>query len=152
MKRVGFLKKLKLLEKGDQERIKLLSKLVKELREPNIYLLERIVYYLPSDLIYRVFNETRIIIKSGGYPTEDSTRLKSPGGIFFRLVRNQIPHEEYKQIWNIQRRKKKLYNSNLSSLLNRVENAQQRDENMEFEDGELTEEAILTDDLKSMLL
>lgn len=157
MKKVGFLKKLKLLGREDKEKIRLLSKLVKELREPNIYLLERIVFYIQSEMVNRVFNETRVIIKNGGYLTEDSTRLKSAGGVFFRLIRNQIPHEEYKKIWNVQRRKKnkKLRQGDDSgSQLQSGEMAgvNKGDENMEFEEGELTEEAILTDDLKCMFL
>lgn len=155
MKKVGFLKKLKLLGKGDQEKVRLLSKLVRELKEPNIYLLERIVYFIPSDVVNRVFNETRIIIRNGGYLTEDSARLKSAGGIFFRLVRNQIPHEEYKRVWNIQRRKKRRQQGDYGSLslqLSGMTGTKKTDEDMEFEEGELTEEAILTDDLKCMLL
>ncbi|OII73576.1 uncharacterized protein cubi_03374 [Cryptosporidium ubiquitum] len=151
MKKTGFLKKLKLLKKDDPERIKLLSKLVKELKEPNIYLLERIVFYIPNDLVYKVFNETRIIIRNGGYPTEDSTRLKSAGGIFFRLIRNQIPHEEYKRIWNIQRRKKKKERDS-KLLLHDINKNIKGDKDDEYEEGELSEEAILMDDLKCMYL
>ncbi|KAH8582050.1 phosphorylated adapter RNA export [Cryptosporidium sp. chipmunk genotype I] len=151
-KKADFLSRLKLLRRDDQERIKIFSKLVKELKEPNIYLLERIVYYIPKELVYRIFNETRIVIKNGGYPTEDSTRLKSPGGIFFRLIRNQISHEEYKRIWNIQRRKKKHKDS--KSPLGRINDNENLIENKgdKHEEGELSEEAILMDDLKCMYL
>lgn len=151
MKKTDFLKRLKLLGKNDQEKIRLLSKLIKELKEPNIYLLERIVFYIPNDLVYRIFNETRIIIKNGGYPTEDSTRLKSAGGIFFRLIRNQIPHEEYKRIWNIQRRKKKKHKDS-KLLSNQINKDIKENKDDEYEEGELSDEAILMDDLKCMYL
>ncbi|KAF7458279.1 PHAX RNA-binding domain protein [Cryptosporidium felis] len=160
MRKVGILKRLRLIEEDDFEKIKLFTRLVKELREPNIYLIERIVFFLSNELVNRAFNETRLIIRSGGCPTEDSTRLKSPGGVFFRLIRNQIPQEEFKRIWNIRRKKGK--NKNLNYLNNvaggilpeiveksgTVEGVLKRD--MDFEDGELSEETILAEDLKSM--
>ncbi|KAK9170827.1 PHAX RNA-binding domain containing protein [Cryptosporidium meleagridis] len=152
-KKADFLNRLKLLKRDDKEQIKLFSKLVKELKEPNIYLLERIVYFIPNELVYKTFNETKIIIKNGGCPTEDSTRLKSPGGIFFRLIRNQISHEEYKRIWNIQRQKKKNQRSKKLSLIKVNDGEDTKDgKDDEYEDGELSEEAMLMDDLKCMYL
>ncbi|KAH8740730.1 hypothetical protein FG386_002692 [Cryptosporidium ryanae] len=150
MKGSGILKRLKLLKEQDVDKIKLFTKLVRELKEPNIYLLERLVFFLPGELLYCILRETKSIIKNGGYPTEDSTRLKTPGGIFFTLVRNKIPKENAKIIWNI-RRNKKIRNSRLRKICNDVQKT--NDETMESEEeGILTEEAIITDDLCDMVI
>ncbi|KAK6591225.1 hypothetical protein RS030_101654 [Cryptosporidium xiaoi] len=150
MKGSGILKKLKLLRKEDINKIKLLTKLVRELKEPNIYLLERLVFFLPENLLHNILKETKNIIKNGGYPTEDSTRLKTPGGIFFTLVKNKITKENVKVIWNNKRNKKKKKNDKLSRFNNNIENANKIIESEE--EGVLSEEAIIIDDLCDMAI
>lgn len=145
MKGSGILKRLRLLKEDDRSKIKLFKTLLKELREPNIYLLERLVFFLSEDFLYGILKETKDIIKHGGCPTEDSTRLKTPGGTFFSLVKNKLPKEESKAIWNTKRKKKRKHKFD--------GNFQRSKEIIESEEeGILAEEEIITSDLCNMVI
>jgi hypothetical protein len=70
------------------------EKLAEVLQESNVVLLKQVLKILGPDRTRTVLTETLDCEANGGMLTRDGTRRRSPGGVFFQLVRKQArPHE-----------------------------------------------------------
>jgi phosphorylated adapter RNA export protein len=76
------------------------------LQERNHGLIKKIVYTIGVERTQEFLQKTLEIEAAGGQKTADGSRHRSPGGIFFYLVRTGLPKEERKQIWSNTRKKK----------------------------------------------
>ena len=75
------------------------------LQERNHSLIEKIVYTIGVERTQEFLQKTLEIEAAGGQKTADGSRRRSPGGVFFYMVRTSLPQEERKQIWSNTRKK-----------------------------------------------
>lgn len=86
------------------------TEIAARLQEKNPYALvqiERIVERIGVEAIYTLLDETLKIEADGGMFTNDKKRRRSPGGVFFYLVRGRVSHEDRKLIFPYPRQRKK---------------------------------------------
>ncbi len=69
------------------------------LAEPNLRLLQRIVARLGPDTALTFLAETLALEAAGGLLTEDGTRRRTPGGVYFHLVRGRIAKHDRWRLW-----------------------------------------------------
>ena len=68
--------------------------LVQTLQEPNTDLLTQVLRVLGQDRCAAILADTLTCEATGGMLTRDGTRRRTPGGVFFQLVRERVtPHE-----------------------------------------------------------
>ncbi|KAL4227862.1 hypothetical protein ACF0H5_013300 [Mactra antiquata] len=65
------------------------KKIADFLNEPKVDLIERITQHLGKDVALRVFNATRDVEDAGGIYTMDGSRRRTPGGVYFTLLKQQ---------------------------------------------------------------
>ncbi|EEA05534.1 uncharacterized protein CMU_025400 [Cryptosporidium muris RN66] len=150
MKKHGLLNRLTLISVNDHSKVALFKHIIRSLNEPNIYLIERAVFYLPENFCRSILQQTLAIVRDGGYRTYDNSRFKSPGGIFLRILKNSITKDELKLIWNTKKKKKKQEKKRIKNQdvsLSRTIKSTYSDE-----EGALSPISILTDDLHDTLL
>src|SRR5256712_4855790 len=70
------------------------EKLAEVLQEPNLPLLRQVVRILGHDRTAAVLVDTLQIEAAEGMPTKDATRRRTPGGVFFQLVRERATKQE----------------------------------------------------------
>jgi phosphorylated adapter RNA export protein len=75
------------------------ARLAQILQEPEVALLGRILRCLGPARTIAVLVETLHIEAAGGVLTRDGTRRRTPGGLFLRLVREQVNREERWQLF-----------------------------------------------------
>lgn len=85
---------------------KLIKNVADTLKEDNHTLIKKVVYIIGSERTQGFLQKTLEIEASGGMMTADGARRRSPGGVFFYIVRTGLPAEERKQIWSNTRKKK----------------------------------------------
>src|SRR5712671_821452 len=68
--------------------------LVEALQEPNRPLLTQVLRVLGTDRTAAILAETLTCEASGGMLTNDGTRRRTPGGVFFQLVRQRATTQE----------------------------------------------------------
>lgn len=61
--------------------------------------IERIVELLGADRTYAILKKTLDIEKKGGIRTHNRKRRRSPGGVFFFLVRGRVSPKDHATIW-----------------------------------------------------
>jgi hypothetical protein len=71
----------------------LVSTLADTLQEPNIDLLRRVVRVLGETRAQAVLEETLRIEAAGGLLTADQSRRRTPGGVFFHVVKSTTPRK-----------------------------------------------------------
>ena len=64
------------------------------LQEPNRPLLTQVLRVLGQDRCAAILAETLTYEANGGMLTKDGTRRRTPGGVFFQLVREQATKQE----------------------------------------------------------
>ena len=69
------------------------------LAEPNLRLLQRIVARLGPDTALAFLAETLAVEAAGGLLTEDGARRRTPGGVYFHLVRGRIAKHDRWRLW-----------------------------------------------------
>ncbi len=70
------------------------EKLAEVLQEPNRPLLTQVLRTLGTDRTTAILTDALTCEANGGMLTKDGTRRRTPGGVFFQLVRQQAsPHE-----------------------------------------------------------
>ena len=75
------------------------SEIAQELNEKNVNLIRAIVKTVEPDRVQQHLQETRDILAAGGMKTNDGTRDRTPGGIFFYQVRGSCSLDEQRTIW-----------------------------------------------------
>lgn len=76
-----------------------LQNMIKELREKNVELTRDVVTYLGIERSKEFLRQTRRIEEKGGMSINNGNRRRTPGGIFFFLVKQNIEFEEFEQIF-----------------------------------------------------
>lgn len=61
--------------------------------------IERLIHHLGAESIHACLQETMAIEAQGGMLTGDKKRRRTPGGVFFYLVRGRTPGELQRIIW-----------------------------------------------------
>lgn len=77
----------------------LIAEIAGALSEPNVELIAQIVTVIGADRA-REFLGAALEIESGaGLTTKDGGRRRTPGGVFFYLVRGALPAKERRRVW-----------------------------------------------------
>ena len=74
------------------------EKLAEVLQESNLLLLKQILKLLGPDRTHTILTETLHCEANGGMLTKDGTRRRTPGGVFFQLVRQQASPQERRRL------------------------------------------------------
>ena len=69
------------------------------LQEPNRPLLTQVLRTLGQDRCAAILAETRTCEASGGMLTRDGTRRRTPGGVFFQLVKERAMRQERRRLF-----------------------------------------------------
>jgi hypothetical protein len=69
--------------------------------------IERVVQHLGADAALALLQETLEVEAGGGTWLPDGSRRRTPGGVFFQLVKGRAPHEVRSLIWPQPKKKKK---------------------------------------------
>lgn len=96
------------------------------LNEPKVALLHRVVKHAGPKLAWQLLRETLRLEREGGQPVnaeasgkpelffvvdevsrEYKPRRRTSGGVFFRLLKEKVPKEVYRTIYEVEERKKK---------------------------------------------
>lgn len=96
------------LESADNKHIA--SEIAARLEEQNPYALvqiERIIECVGVEATHALLDETLHIEATGGMLTNDKKRRRSPGGVFFYLIRGRVSPEDRKIIFPYPRQRKK---------------------------------------------
>ena len=86
------------------------AEIAARLQEKNPYALvqiERIIERVGVETTHTFLDETLQIEANGGMLTNDKKRRRSPGGVFFYLIRGRVSHEDRKFIFPYPRQRKK---------------------------------------------
>jgi hypothetical protein len=75
------------------------EKIADVLQEPNIPLLRQVLRTLGQDRCTAILTETLQCENDGGMLTNDGTRRRTPGGIFFHFVRQQATPQERRRLF-----------------------------------------------------
>jgi hypothetical protein len=73
--------------------------LVQALQEPNTDLLTKVLRMLGQDRCAAILADTLQREANGGMLTKDGTRRRTPGGVFFQLVREQATKQERRRLF-----------------------------------------------------
>ena len=73
--------------------------LVQTLQEPNTDLLTQVLRVLGQDRCAAILADTLTCEASGGMLTKDGTRRRTPGGVFFQLVRERATPQERRRLF-----------------------------------------------------
>jgi hypothetical protein len=79
---------------GEQAR-----RIAEQLDEQVVWLVQRVVEVLGASRTEDLFQQTLAVENEGGLQTVDSERRRTPGGVFFKLVKEQSTREERKAIF-----------------------------------------------------
>ena len=75
------------------------EKLAEVLQEPKVSLLKQVLKLLGPDRTHTILTETLHCEANGGMLTKDGTRRRTPGGVFFQLVRQQASPQERRRLF-----------------------------------------------------
>lgn len=75
------------------------QEIAKQLNEPNTELIEKIINTLGTERVSEYLQKTLTIEADGGMMTRDSARRRTPGGVFFYVVKGEISKAEQKEIF-----------------------------------------------------
>eukprot|EP00918_Siedleckia_nematoides_P088628 GHVU01194922.1.p2 GENE.GHVU01194922.1~~GHVU01194922.1.p2 ORF type:complete len:331 (+),score=61.63 GHVU01194922.1:2011-3003(+) len=106
----SWLSQLSLLNKDrDVGKVQFLRYLLDTLEEGEAGLFERVVYYCDEKDCTDILEETQEIQRQGGEFTNDVRRLRSPGGVFLKLLKERLPQEKVDLVWKMQKRQKTVW-------------------------------------------
>jgi hypothetical protein len=69
------------------------------LQEPQVPLLRQVLRTLGQDRCAAILADTRTCEANGGMLTKDGTRRRTPGGVFFQLVRERATPQERRRLF-----------------------------------------------------
>jgi len=76
------------------------NKIAAALNEERTIQIRQIVSVLGTERTMEFMEQALAIEADGGMQTKDERRRRTPGGVFFKHVRTNIPYEEYRQIFS----------------------------------------------------
>jgi hypothetical protein len=77
----------------------LVDQIVAALNESNLPLLRRVITVIGPERTNEFLRQTLEIEANGGQMIQSGKRRRTPGGVFFHLVRTTLPGAERRQIW-----------------------------------------------------
>jgi hypothetical protein len=75
------------------------EKLAEVLREPKVPLLRQVLRTLGPDRTAAILTDTLTCEANGGMLTKDGTRRRTPGGVFFQLVKERVNPREHRHLF-----------------------------------------------------
>ena len=75
------------------------EKVAAVLQEPNMPLLRQVLRTLGQDRWEAILTDTLTCEAQGGMLTKDGTRRRTPGGVFFQLVRERVTAQERRRLF-----------------------------------------------------
>lgn len=75
------------------------QEITEQLNEPNRELIEKIVNTIGIERVSEYLQRTLAIEAEGGMMTRDGARRRTPGGVFFYVVKGNLSKDEQKQIF-----------------------------------------------------
>jgi len=100
---------LQLLKVSDGDKFDCLVNTMQSLGETNVQVFERIIFYCQVELCQEVLGETLEIERNGGMPVLEGDRRRTPGGTYIYLLKQRLPKDVTKVIWEEQARSHKLH-------------------------------------------
>ena len=89
------------------------------LNETNTKLLTNAIHKIGVTVTFKLFRRVIEIVDNGGMYTLDNSRKRTPGGIFFYILRDEMTRKEYKKlIYKDEQRKKYKQNKNINKKKN----------------------------------
>lgn len=83
------------------------QEIAKALDERRIDLVNAVVTTLGLERAQAFLEETKRVEAAGGMITKNEQRRRTPGGVFFQLIKDQVTKEERKAIFALEQKKKK---------------------------------------------
>jgi len=77
-----------------------------QLREKNCTLVREVIRRIGARGVRRLVAETMRVQRSGGLMTADGARRRTPGGVFFHLLRDAMPPDEYRELMKADKKRK----------------------------------------------
>jgi phosphorylated adapter RNA export protein len=77
----------------------LIKHIAETLQEGNMALIKQIVHVVGAERTQEFLQKTLELEAAGGLMLTDSSRRRTPGGVFFYTVRRGIPKAEQRRIW-----------------------------------------------------
>jgi len=74
------------------------QRIAEQLQEPLTWLVENVLKVIGADRAAVILQQTLDLEAEGGLPTADGSR-RTPGGVFFKLIKDQVTPEERAQIF-----------------------------------------------------
>ena len=84
----------------------LIKHIAETLQEGNIPLIKKVIDVIGPERTQEFLQKTLEMEAAGGLMTTDSSRRRTPGGVFFYTVRASVPKAEKRRIWPQVRKKK----------------------------------------------
>jgi len=82
------------------EALDLAEQIATELKERNHFLIQRVVTALGPERAQTFFEQTLAIEAGEGMLVRNEKRRRTPGGVFFYLVRKSLSNKEQREIWS----------------------------------------------------
>src|SRR6187200_1528348 len=73
--------------------------IAKTLNEPNVVLVRKVIALLGAERVQTFFEKTLEIEAAGGLTVQDSSRRRTPGGVFFKTVKDGTTGAERRRIF-----------------------------------------------------
>lgn len=77
----------------------LIAEIAGALSEPNVELIAQIVTVIGADRAREFLRQALDVEAGAGLTTKDGGRRRTPGGVFFYLVRGALPAKERRRVW-----------------------------------------------------
>lgn len=77
----------------------LISEIAGALAEPNVELVSQIITVIGEDRAREFLRQALEVEAGGGLVTKAGGRRRTPGGVFFYLVRGSVPSKERRKLW-----------------------------------------------------
>src|SRR4029453_12911966 len=77
----------------------LADQIAETLNEPNVVLVRKVIAVLGAERVQGFFQKTLEIEAAGGLTVQDSSRRRTPGGVFFKTVKDGTTSAERRRIF-----------------------------------------------------
>ena len=95
------------------------KKICMELNEPKQPLMRRCVDHLGIDYVQELLDEVQKVERDGGQMTSDGDRKRTPGGVFWNLLKQRLAAEEWEYIYAEEKERQKAIKRRQHSLRRR---------------------------------
>jgi hypothetical protein len=88
----------------DKASLKIAKEICDKIGEPKIVIIHAIVEKIGEDAAREVLNETLDVETKGGMMTADNSKRRTPGGVFFVLIKKKLSNKQMKAIFALDKK------------------------------------------------